>query len=80
MHLILSELELDGTNLNRMGSRLSFVSGTWKGFERLLLLTLMKFCRPSMAFGALIRLMGPSRAFPAWRGARLSPIYALRHG
>ncbi len=33
--MILSELELDGTNLNRMGSRLSFVSGTWKGFERL---------------------------------------------
>jgi heme A synthase len=80
VHLILSELEQDGTNLNRMASRLSFVSGIRQGFGLLSLLTLMKFCGPSMAFGAFIRLMGPSREFPAWRGTRLSPIYALRHG
>ena len=75
-----------------MASKLSFTRFARKDFGRLLLRTLMKFCRASMAIGAFVGFVGFSRtfedellgiailarlnvgAFPAWRGARLSPV------
>jgi hypothetical protein len=90
-HSILPELEHDRTHLNRMVSKLSLAIFCPKGFPRLPLRTLMKFCGASMAIGAFVGLVGFSRAFedellgiamlagltveafPAWRGARLSP-------
>ena len=91
-HSILPELEHDRTHLNRMVSKLSLAGFARKDFGRLVLRTLMKFCRASMAIGAFVGLVGFSRAFedellgiamlagltvgafPAWRGARLSPV------
>ena len=63
MHLIFPELEHDRMHVNRMASKLSFARCTRKDFGRLLLRTLKKFCRASMAFGAFVSLVGFSRAF-----------------
>jgi hypothetical protein len=91
-HSIFPELENDRTHLNRMVSKLSLAGFARKDFGRLLLRTLLKFCRASTAIGAFVGLVGfsgafedellgiamlaglPVGAFPAWRGARLSPV------
>jgi putative ABC transport system permease protein len=61
--LVFPEIEHDRTHLNRMASKLSFARFAWKDFGRLLLRTLMKFCRASMAIGAFVGLVGFSHAF-----------------
>ena len=72
------EIDHDRTHPNRMASELSFATFARKDFGRLLLRTLLKFCA-AMAFedeflGIALLAGLTAGAFPAWRGARLSPV------